>query len=96
MDPAALSALGSTVGRLVARTVVSPFVATAGGARATPGAGHVLADTGHAGTIPLFVVGAVLFVVAGVVRRLIRLALLVAVVGAVAVALAAWRAGAFG
>lgn len=52
--------------------------------------------TDHQGTVPLLVAGLVLLVAAAVVRRVIRLALLVALAGAVAVALAAWRSGAFG
>jgi hypothetical protein len=50
----------------------------------------------HAGTIPLIVAGVALLLVAGVVRRLIKLALVVAVVGIVALIVAAWRAGVFG
>jgi hypothetical protein len=47
----------------------------------------------HAGTIPLILAGIALLLAAGIVRRLIKLALLVAVAGLIALVLAAWRAG---
>ena len=52
-----------------------------------------LAAAGHAGAVPLALVGVALLLAALVVRRIIKLALVIVVVGLAAVALAAWRGG---
>lgn len=51
------------------------------------------APSDHRTSIPLIVVGLVLFVVAGIVRKIIKLALLILLAGAVALVVAAWRSG---
>jgi hypothetical protein len=53
------------------------------------------ADADHRGAVPLALVGVALFLAALVVRRIIKLAITIVVVGVVAVVLAAWRAGVF-
>ncbi|MFL6139116.1 MAG: hypothetical protein ACJ74O_15135 [Frankiaceae bacterium] len=54
------------------------------------------ADADHRGAVPLALVGIALFLAAIVVRRIIKLATVVVVVGIVAVVLAAWRGGILG
>lgn len=49
----------------------------------------------HPSVIPLAVAGVALWLAAAVVRKIVKLALLVAVVGAVALGYAAWRSGVF-
>ena len=49
----------------------------------------------HSGAVPLALVGVVLFLAALVVRRIIKLAVVIVLVGLVAIGLAAWRAGVF-
>jgi hypothetical protein len=53
-------------------------------------------SAGTGGTVALVVVAVALFLGALIVRRIIRLALLVAVAGLVVLAVAAWHAGVFG
>jgi hypothetical protein len=52
-------------------------------------------DADHRGALPLALVGVALLLAALVVRRIIKLALTIVVVGVVALVLAAWRAGVF-
>ncbi|MDX6205350.1 MAG: hypothetical protein QOE76_3480 [Frankiales bacterium] len=55
-----------------------------------------VSKTSHAGTVPLVIVAAVLFVAAVVVRKIIKLAIVVVLAAIVALAVAGWRAGLFG
>jgi hypothetical protein len=55
-----------------------------------------VSKTSHAGTVPLVIVAAVLFVAAVVVRKIIKLAIVVVLAAIVALVFAGWRGGLFG
>lgn len=54
-----------------------------------------VAASTHPAALPLAIAGFALWIAAGIVRKIIKLALLIAVAGAAALAFAAWRSGFF-
>lgn len=59
----------------------------------TPSPDELSDKASHAGTVPLLIAGVALLVAAIIVRKIIKLAILVAIVGAIAIGFSAWRSG---